>query len=88
MLHALLVDDDNDFLTGLAEITKQEGFGVMLAHSLEEARECIGRGPVDLVVIDLMLPDGKGIGLLKELKDTTRSDVIIISGYDGPQPTD
>ena len=80
MLHALLVDDDNDFLTGLAEITEQEGFGVMLAHSLEEARECIARGPVDLVVIDLMLPDGKGIGLLKELKDTTRSDVIIISG--------
>jgi DNA-binding NtrC family response regulator len=80
MLHALLVDDDNDFLTGLAEITEQEGFGVMLAHSLEEARACIARGPVDLVVIDLMLPDGKGIGLLKELKDSTRSDVIIISG--------
>jgi len=80
MLHALLVDDDNDFLTGLAEITKQEGFVVTLARSLEEARECIARGPVDLVVIDLMLPDGKGIELLKELKDTTRSDVIIVSG--------
>jgi len=80
MLHALLVDDDDDFLTGLAEITKQEGFGVTLARSLKEARECIARGPVDLVVIDLMLPDGKGIGLLEELKDATRSDVIIVSG--------
>jgi DNA-binding NtrC family response regulator len=80
MLHALLVDDNNDFLTGLAEITKQEGFEVTLAGSLREARECIARGPVDLVVIDLELPDGKGIELLKELKDTTRSDVIIVSG--------
>jgi DNA-binding NtrC family response regulator len=88
MLHALLVDDDDDFLTGLAEITKQEGFGVTLAHSLKEARECIARGPVDLVITDLVLPDGKGIGLLKELKDFTGdsrgdskgSDVIIVSG--------
>jgi two-component system response regulator AtoC len=80
MLRALLVDDDNDFLSGLAEITKQEGFEVALASSLTEARECMARGPVDLVVVDLMLPDGKGIGLLKELKDTTGSDVIIVSG--------
>ena len=80
MLQALLIDDDDDFLTGLAEITKQEGFGVTLAHSLREARECLARGAVDLVVVDLMLPDGKGIGLLKDLKDTTGSDVIIVSG--------
>lgn len=38
MLHALLVDDDDDFLTGLAEITRQEGFEVTLASSLREAR--------------------------------------------------
>jgi two-component system response regulator AtoC len=80
MLQALLVDDNNDFLTGLAELTKQEGFEVTLAGSLREARECIARGPVDLVIIDLALPDGKGIGLLKELKDTTSSDVIMVSG--------
>jgi len=84
MLHALLVDDDDDFLGGLAEITKQEGFEVTLAHSLKEARERIAGAPVDLVVIDLILPDGEGIGLLKELKDPTGdpkgSDVIIISG--------
>jgi two-component system, NtrC family, response regulator HydG len=80
MLQALLVDDNNDFLTGLAEITKQEGFGVTLAGSLAEARDYLAREPVDLVIIDLILPDGKGIGLLKELKDSTRADVIMISG--------
>jgi DNA-binding NtrC family response regulator len=84
MLHALLVDDDNDFATGLAEIAEQEGFRVTLAGSLREARGCIAREPVDLVVIDLVLPDGEGIGLLKELKDAmpdpTGPDVIIISG--------
>jgi two-component system response regulator AtoC len=80
MLQALLVDDNNDFLTGLAELAKQEGFEVTLAGTLGEARECIARGPFDLVVVDLSLPDGKGIRLLKELKDTTRSDVIMVSG--------
>jgi two-component system, NtrC family, response regulator HydG len=80
MLQALLVDDNNDFLTGLAELAEQEGFVVTLARTLGEARECIARGPFDLVVVDLALPDGKGIRLLKELKDTTRSDVIMVSG--------
>ena len=80
MPHALLIDDEPDFLEGLAEIAKQEGFAVATAGSLKEAREHISRGPVDIVVVDLSLPDGRGIELLQELKDASGTDVIIISG--------
>ena len=80
MLRALLIDDDEDFLAGLAEVAEQEGFAVESAGSLKEARDRLSRGPVDIVVADLALPDGRGTELLEELKDTMGTDVIIISG--------
>jgi DNA-binding NtrC family response regulator len=80
MLRALLIDDDEDFRAGLAEIATQEGFAVTTSGSLKEARDHLSREPVDIAVVDLMLPDGEGIGLLQELRDTPGTDVIIISG--------
>jgi DNA-binding NtrC family response regulator len=80
MLRALFVDDDTDFLEGVAEVATQEGFTVTSAHSLQEAREQLATGPADLVLIDLRLPDGDGIALLREIKETSSSDVIMVSG--------
>ncbi len=80
MLRALFVDDDVDFLNGVSEVATQEGFAVTGARSLKEARDHLTDSPADLVLIDLMLPDGDGIGLLRELKETTNSDVIMVSG--------
>ena len=80
MLRALFVDDDADFLEGVAEVAAQEGFAVTGARSLQEAREHLANVPADLVLIDLRLPDGEGTALLRELKETTDSDVIMISG--------
>ena len=80
MLHALLIDDDEDFLAGLAEIARQEGFAVTHAGSLKEAREILARESIDIALVDLALPDGEGIELLRELKDIPGTDVIIISG--------
>jgi two-component system response regulator AtoC len=80
MLQALLIDDNEDFLAGLAEIARQEGFAVTTAGSLKEARAHLSREPVAIALVDLELPDGEGIELLQELKDTAGTDVIIISG--------
>src|SRR6476660_8004780 len=80
MLRALLIDDNADFLTGLAEIAGQEGFAVATAGSLKEARDYLSREPVDVAVVDLALPDGQGTELLQDMKDTPGMDVIIISG--------
>ena len=80
MLHALLIDDDEDFLAGLAEIARQEGFEVLTAGSLSAARACLAQESIDIALVDLGLPDGAGIDLLQELKDASASDVILISG--------
>ena len=80
MLRALFVDDDTDFLEGVAEVATQEGFAVTIATSLQEARDQLANGPADLVLVDLRLPDGDGIALLREIKETSSSDVIMVSG--------
>jgi DNA-binding NtrC family response regulator len=80
MLRALFIDDNADFLAGVTEIATQEGFEVTGAGSLAEARRSLALGPVDIVLIDLVLPDGDGIELLREIKETSSSDVIIVSG--------
>ena len=80
MLRALLIDDNPDFLAGLAEIARQEGFAVTTAGSLKAAREHLSRESVDIALVDLALPDGEGIELLQELKDAPGTDVIMISG--------
>jgi DNA-binding NtrC family response regulator len=79
MLHALFIDDDDDFLAGLTEIAEQEGFAVATVGTLEAARDHLSREPVDVAVVDLVLPDGKGTALLEELRETT-TDAIIVSG--------
>src|SRR5207237_645501 len=65
---------------GIAQVATEEGFSVTTVGSLLEAQEHLAKGPVDLVVIDLRLPDGDGIALLRDIKETTSSDVIIMSG--------
>jgi len=80
MLRALFVDDDADFLSGVTEIAVQEGFEVLGVRTLAEARAHLANGPPDLVLIDLVLPDGDGLGLLRELKASTSCDAILVSG--------
>ena len=80
MLNALFVDDDVDFLAGLSEVMSEQGFDVATAHSLEQARQSLATRPADVVLLDLLLPDGDGVGLLREIKASTTSDVILVSG--------
>jgi len=80
MLQALFVDDDSDFLEGVSEVASQEGFSARGARSLGEARQQLASEPADLVVVDLVLPDGTGIELLRELKETSTADVVLVSG--------
>ncbi len=80
MLAALFVDDDLDFIEGLSEIASQEGFEVASAQSLAGARKHLATSSADLVFIDLVLPDGNGVELLRELKENSGADVVMVSG--------
>jgi two-component system, NtrC family, response regulator HydG len=81
MPHALIIDDDNDVSGGLAELVASEGFSTATATTLAEAREQLRVKPPDVVLLDLVLPDGNGIDLLRELSPDSATEVIVVTGY-------
>jgi DNA-binding NtrC family response regulator len=84
-LRALVVDDDKNTLDALAELVADEGFDVHKAATLREARRRLHAEPVDVVLVDLILPDGSGFDLIQELQEGQRStdavDVVVITGH-------
>lgn len=77
---ALIVDDDLGFLAGLAELVKREGFAVVTASSLKEARDEIATSTPDILLVDLRLPDGTGLDLLEAFPPGSVPEVLLITG--------
>src|SRR5689334_14241390 len=72
----LFVEDEESISGPFSSALTREGFDPVVAGSLAEARSELARGLPDLVLLDLMLPDGDGRDLARDLR--ARSDVPII----------
>ena len=80
----LIVDDEKNLLENLYNFLKNKGFKkVYTAKNLKESRFKLENFKIDLIVLDLMLPDGSGFDLLKEVRQTSNMAVIILSALDG-----
>jgi two-component system phosphate regulon response regulator OmpR len=73
----LVVDDDLEIRKLLARYLKEQGLRVQLASRCAEVRERIATSQIDLIVLDVMLPDGSGLDLCRDLR-SMRSKVPII----------
>jgi DNA-binding NtrC family response regulator len=80
MLHALIVDDDPDFLASLQSVIEAEGLTVTGASSLSEARAALAESTPALIITDLALPDGSGMDLVRDLEGDSGPDVLVVSG--------
>jgi DNA-binding NtrC family response regulator len=78
---ALIVDDETKALTAMTELVEKEGFSAMAAASLKEGREKLAQTRPDVVLVDLMLPDGSGLDLLLDIEPSERPEVILITGF-------
>ena len=78
---ALIVDDEARALSAMTELVEKEGFSAVAAGSLSEARERLAQTRPDVVLVDLMLPDGSGLELLQEMEPAKRPEVILITGF-------
>jgi two-component system OmpR family response regulator len=75
-----VVDDDREVGDVLRRHLAGSGFEVRVAASAAQAREALRDGGVDVVLLDLGLPDGNGLALLAELRTRWGGPVIIVSG--------
>jgi DNA-binding NtrC family response regulator len=77
---ALIVDDHQETATSLAAIARKEGYDVSVSFALDEARAHLARHPVDVILLDLNLPDGEGLELLDVIDPTSAPAVVLITG--------
>jgi two-component system phosphate regulon response regulator OmpR len=73
----LVVDDDPEIRRLSARYLKQQGLRVQLASCCADVRERIANYQVDLIILDVMLPDGSGLDLCRDLR-TMRSKIPVI----------
>jgi two-component system, NtrC family, response regulator AtoC len=81
MPHALAVDDDPNFLSALAELIEGQGFTTNTASTLRDARTQVSHRTPDVALVDLYLPDGSGIDLLKDLDLGASTEVVLMTGH-------
>ena len=81
----LIIEDEPDIRKTLEYNISREGYEVISASSLLEARQNLESSSFSLLLLDLMLPDGSGLDLFRELKqDKSKSSmpVIILTAKD------
>ncbi|QCL92562.1 response regulator transcription factor [Agrobacterium tumefaciens] len=78
--HILIVDDDPEIRTLLAKYLGSQGFRVSMAADRREFEEKIASSDPDLIVLDVMLPDGSGLDICRDLQGRRpRTPVILLT---------
>src|SRR5579862_3245032 len=75
----LIVDDSLTVRMDLAEAFESAGFEAILSSSVREARDALSARSIDLLILDVLLPDGDGVELLEEIRaDEARHDLPVL----------
>jgi two-component system response regulator PilR (NtrC family) len=77
-LDLLIVDDEASLRDFLTIVFEEDGCRVETAASLAEGRTAVQKNEPDLILCDLMLPDGSGLDLLREVKTQSPSVAVIM----------
>jgi two-component system OmpR family response regulator len=80
----LVVDDDADIRTLLAEQLARAGFAVSTAGNGVEMRHALGEGQFDLIVLDLNMPREDGLTLCRDLRSRSSLPVIMLTARSSP----
>ena len=78
-MRVLVIDDEAEVRSVVARALRADGHAVATAEDLEHARERVAEG-TDLIVLDLRLPDGFGLGLCRELRaDGSTVPILVLT---------
>lgn len=76
----LIVDDEKAIVKMLETMLRKEGFQQLYtAYTVKDAMECIENNEVDIIILDVMLPDGSGFDLSPRIRQRTNAYIIFLT---------
>ena len=75
----LVIDDERPIAEPLADALRREGFDVHLAATAADGLEAFSAHAPDIVLLDVMLPDGDGRDVLRQIRQASRTPVVMVS---------
>lgn len=82
MIRVLFVEDDLPLALGIEYTLKQEGFDIIHAKNLSEARVQYKNNEFNIILLDVMLPDGTGYDFCKEVREKSEIPIIFMTACD------
>ncbi len=87
LTRCLVVDDDPELLQSVSDYLRRFGFEAVAASTAAQMRSLLSQGGVDVVVLDVMLPDGDGLSIcaaLRQRPETANLPVIMLTAQGDP----
>ena len=81
----LLIEDNPAIVMGLEYLLKEEGYEFLAAKNRKEAEVLLNQRKLDLVLLDVSLPDGDGFSLCREIRQRNLAPVIFLTAKDEEQ---
>jgi two-component system, OmpR family, KDP operon response regulator KdpE len=78
-LRVLVCDDELQIVRGLRIVLREAGFDVVAAQSAQAALDAAALHPPEAAIIDLVLPDGDGVEICRQLRAWTQMPIIVLS---------
>ncbi len=76
MATILLVEDDEALAMGIEYSLKNEDFNVYVGNTIKESKKIFMENPIDLILLDVTLPDGNGYDLCKYIREKSQVPII------------
>jgi two-component system copper resistance phosphate regulon response regulator CusR len=78
VMRILVIEDEEKLADIIARGLKAEGFAVDVTHTAQEGLDQAKTSPIDLVILDLLLPDFSGTDLLRQLREVKRDIPVLV----------
>ena len=82
MKRILIVEDDENLSRGIAFAFEKDGHSVITATTLGGGREAYERHDVDIIILDLGLPDGDGMELCRHVRAQSNIPIVMLTARD------
>ena len=82
MYNIMIVEDDKMLNQGISFNFQMDGFKVISVFTLKEAEEKINTEEIDIILLDVNLPDGSGFEFCKKIRENYKNPIIFLTACD------